>query len=109
MYLIIMQSLYFRGVLNSSFSMASGLSAPVPRGRKGKKGKMQTSQPHMPQADWLVDCNPDILLQEDSYKRHLKHHCNKYVPFHLKHPSSVESPNILQISFIWSSKISARY
>uniref|UniRef100_A0A673H5V5 Chromodomain-helicase-DNA-binding protein 7-like n=1 Tax=Sinocyclocheilus rhinocerous TaxID=307959 RepID=A0A673H5V5_9TELE len=55
----------------------SGLSAPVPRGRKGKKGKPQAVQTHMPQADWLADCNPDLLLQEDSYKRHLKHHCNK--------------------------------
>uniref|UniRef100_A0A9J8B3G1 Chromodomain helicase DNA binding protein 7 n=1 Tax=Cyprinus carpio carpio TaxID=630221 RepID=A0A9J8B3G1_CYPCA len=55
----------------------SGLSAPVPRGRKGKKGKPQAVQTRMPQADWLADCNPDILLQEDSYKRHLKHHCNK--------------------------------
>uniref|UniRef100_A0A672SML0 Chromodomain helicase DNA binding protein 7 n=1 Tax=Sinocyclocheilus grahami TaxID=75366 RepID=A0A672SML0_SINGR len=55
----------------------SGLSAPVPRGRKGKKGKPQAVQTHMPQADWLADCNPELLLQEDSYKRHLKHHCNK--------------------------------
>ncbi|XP_051984358.1 chromodomain-helicase-DNA-binding protein 7-like isoform X1 [Xyrauchen texanus] len=55
----------------------TGLSTPVPRGRKGKKGKPQAPQPHVPQADWLADCNPDILLQEDSYKRHLKHHCNK--------------------------------
>ncbi|KAF5888028.1 chromodomain-helicase-DNA-binding protein 7, partial [Clarias magur] len=55
----------------------SGLSAPVPRGRKGKKGKVLTTQTNVPQADWLVECNPDVLLQEDSYKRHLKHHCNK--------------------------------
>uniref|UniRef100_A0A4W4F105 DNA helicase n=1 Tax=Electrophorus electricus TaxID=8005 RepID=A0A4W4F105_ELEEL len=55
----------------------SGLSAPVPRGRKGKKGKLAATQTHAPQADWLADCNPDLLLQEDSYKRHLKHHCNK--------------------------------
>uniref|UniRef100_A0A3B1JQ50 Chromodomain helicase DNA binding protein 7 n=1 Tax=Astyanax mexicanus TaxID=7994 RepID=A0A3B1JQ50_ASTMX len=60
-----------------TLSNHSGLSAPVPRGRKGKKGKLPVSQPHMPQADWLADCNPDVLLQEDSYKRHLKHHCNK--------------------------------
>uniref|UniRef100_A0AAY4AQT5 DNA helicase n=1 Tax=Denticeps clupeoides TaxID=299321 RepID=A0AAY4AQT5_9TELE len=60
-----------------TLSNHSGLSAPVPRGRKGKKGKLQTQQPHAPQADWLSDCNPDVLLQEDSYKRHLKHHCNK--------------------------------
>ncbi|KAL2076371.1 hypothetical protein ACEWY4_028035 [Coilia grayii] len=55
----------------------SGLSTPVPRGRKGKKGKCQVPQTHKPQADWLANCNPDVLLQEDSYKRHLKHHCNK--------------------------------
>lgn len=30
-------------------------------------------------ADWLAGCNPDALFQEDSYKKHLKHHCNKYV------------------------------
>uniref|UniRef100_A0A3P9PJH5 Chromodomain helicase DNA binding protein 7 n=1 Tax=Poecilia reticulata TaxID=8081 RepID=A0A3P9PJH5_POERE len=55
----------------------SGLSTPVPRGRKGKKGKMTTPPPQTPRADWLATCNPDHLLQEDSYKRHLKHHCNK--------------------------------
>ncbi|GAA6106638.1 chromodomain-helicase-DNA-binding protein 7, partial [Tachysurus ichikawai] len=54
----------------------SGLSAPVPRGRKGKKGKLPATQTNVPQADWLTECNPDVLLQEDSYKRHLKHHCN---------------------------------
>ncbi|MEQ2233281.1 choline dehydrogenase 7 [Ilyodon furcidens] len=55
----------------------SGLSTPVPRGRKGKKGKMTAPPPQTPRADWLATCNPDHLLQEDSYKRHLKHHCNK--------------------------------
>uniref|UniRef100_G1KEW0 Chromodomain helicase DNA binding protein 7 n=1 Tax=Anolis carolinensis TaxID=28377 RepID=G1KEW0_ANOCA len=55
----------------------SGLSAPVPRGRKGKKVKTQSSQPVLQNADWLVSCNPDALFQEDSYKKHLKHHCNK--------------------------------
>uniref|UniRef100_A0A7M4G2F1 Chromodomain helicase DNA binding protein 7 n=1 Tax=Crocodylus porosus TaxID=8502 RepID=A0A7M4G2F1_CROPO len=55
----------------------SGLSAPVPRGRKGKKVKAQSSQPVLQDADWLASCNPDILFQEDSYKKHLKHHCNK--------------------------------
>lgn len=56
-----------------------GLSAPVPRGRKGKKVKAQSSQPVVQDADWLAGCNPDALFQEDSYKKHLKHHCNKYV------------------------------
>uniref|UniRef100_A0A8B9QAP8 Chromodomain helicase DNA binding protein 7 n=1 Tax=Apteryx owenii TaxID=8824 RepID=A0A8B9QAP8_APTOW len=55
----------------------SGLSAPVPRGRKGKKVKAQSSQPMLQDADWLTTCNPDVLFQEDSYKKHLKHHCNK--------------------------------
>ncbi|XP_061695870.1 chromodomain-helicase-DNA-binding protein 7 isoform X2 [Syngnathoides biaculeatus] len=55
----------------------SGLSTPVPRGRKGKKGKPTAPPPQTPRADWLASCNPDHLLQEDSYKRHLKHHCNK--------------------------------
>uniref|UniRef100_A0A8C3RFQ6 Chromodomain helicase DNA binding protein 7 n=1 Tax=Cyanoderma ruficeps TaxID=181631 RepID=A0A8C3RFQ6_9PASS len=55
----------------------SGLSAPVPRGRKGKKVKAQSSQPMLQDADWLTTCNPDVLFQEDSYRKHLKHHCNK--------------------------------
>ncbi|XP_010779410.1 chromodomain-helicase-DNA-binding protein 7-like, partial [Notothenia coriiceps] len=55
----------------------SGLSTPVPRGRKGKKGKPAAPTPQTPRADWLASCNPDHILQEDSYKRHLKHHCNK--------------------------------
>ncbi|KAK0144812.1 Chromodomain-helicase-DNA-binding protein 7 [Merluccius polli] len=60
-----------------TLSNHSGLSTPVPRGRKGKKGKLQAPPPQTPRADWLAGCNPDHLLQEDSYKRHLKHHCNK--------------------------------
>ncbi|XP_058384744.1 chromodomain-helicase-DNA-binding protein 7 isoform X2 [Diceros bicornis minor] len=55
----------------------SGLSAPVPRGRKGKKVKAQSAHPVVQDADWLAGCNPDALFQEDSYKKHLKHHCNK--------------------------------
>uniref|UniRef100_H3C7N9 Chromodomain helicase DNA binding protein 7 n=1 Tax=Tetraodon nigroviridis TaxID=99883 RepID=H3C7N9_TETNG len=55
----------------------SGLSTPVPRGRKGKKGKPPAQPLHVPRADWLANCNPEHILQEDSYKRHLKHHCNK--------------------------------
>lgn len=55
----------------------SGLSAPVPRGRKGKKVKAQSAHPVVQDADWLAGCNPDALFQEDSYRKHLKHHCNK--------------------------------
>uniref|UniRef100_A0A8C2AH41 Chromodomain helicase DNA binding protein 6 n=1 Tax=Cyprinus carpio TaxID=7962 RepID=A0A8C2AH41_CYPCA len=53
------------------------LSAPVPRGRKGKKLKNQLSPPELKNADWLVHCNPEVVLQDDSYKKHLKQHCNK--------------------------------
>uniref|UniRef100_A0A4W3KAU6 Chromodomain helicase DNA binding protein 9 n=1 Tax=Callorhinchus milii TaxID=7868 RepID=A0A4W3KAU6_CALMI len=53
-----------------------GLSAPVPRGRKGKKVKTQGSTFDM-QAEWLRKYNPEHLLQDDGYKKHLKHHCNK--------------------------------
>ncbi|XP_072357655.1 chromodomain-helicase-DNA-binding protein 8-like isoform X4 [Scyliorhinus torazame] len=55
----------------------SGLSAPVPRGRKGKKIKNQSSSFDVQKAVWIRKYNPDILLHDDSYKKHLKHHCNK--------------------------------
>ncbi|KAE8298782.1 Chromodomain-helicase-DNA-binding protein 6 [Larimichthys crocea] len=55
----------------------SGLSAPVPRGRKGKKMKNQLSVSEVKNADWLVNCNPEVVLQDESYKKHLKQHCNK--------------------------------
>lgn len=58
-------------------SVRPGLSTPVPRGRKGKKGKPPAQPLQVPRADWLANCNPEHILQEDSYKRHLKHHCNK--------------------------------
>lgn len=62
-----------------SFFCASGLSAPVPRGRKGKKLKNQLNVPELKNADWLVHCNPEVVLQDESYKKHLKQHCNKSV------------------------------
>uniref|UniRef100_A0A8D0CYS4 Chromodomain helicase DNA binding protein 6 n=1 Tax=Sander lucioperca TaxID=283035 RepID=A0A8D0CYS4_SANLU len=55
----------------------SGLSAPVPRGRKGKKLKNQLNVSEVKNADWLVHCNPEVVLQDESYKKHLKQHCNK--------------------------------
>ncbi|KAL7978947.1 hypothetical protein Chor_013436 [Crotalus horridus] len=54
-----------------------GLSAPVPRGRKGKKVKTQTSTFDIHKAEWLRKYNPEHLLQDDGYKKHIKHHCNK--------------------------------
>uniref|UniRef100_A0A8C6WVQ3 DNA helicase n=1 Tax=Neogobius melanostomus TaxID=47308 RepID=A0A8C6WVQ3_9GOBI len=54
----------------------SGLSVPVPRGRKGKKLKTGGGG-EVQSADWLVHCNPEVVLQDESYKKHLKQHCNK--------------------------------
>uniref|UniRef100_A0A670JD89 Chromodomain helicase DNA binding protein 9 n=1 Tax=Podarcis muralis TaxID=64176 RepID=A0A670JD89_PODMU len=54
-----------------------GLSAPVPRGRKGKKVKTQASTFDIHKAEWLRKYNPEHLLQDDGYKKHIKHHCNK--------------------------------
>ncbi|XP_014818324.1 PREDICTED: chromodomain-helicase-DNA-binding protein 8-like, partial [Calidris pugnax] len=54
----------------------SGLSIPVPRGRKGKKIKSQSSF-DVHKVDWIRKYNPDTLFQDESYKKHLKHQCNK--------------------------------
>uniref|UniRef100_A0A8D2Q6J1 Chromodomain helicase DNA binding protein 6 n=1 Tax=Varanus komodoensis TaxID=61221 RepID=A0A8D2Q6J1_VARKO len=62
---------------NQALQNHSGLSAPVPRGRKGKKTKSQMLLPEIKNADWLTTCNPEIILHDDSYKKHLKQHCNK--------------------------------
>ncbi|XP_042329104.1 chromodomain-helicase-DNA-binding protein 8 isoform X4 [Sceloporus undulatus] len=54
----------------------SGLSIPVPRGRKGKKIKPQTTFDFQ-KVDWIRKYNPDTLFQDEGYKKHLKHQCNK--------------------------------
>uniref|UniRef100_A0A8C2ESU6 Chromodomain helicase DNA binding protein 9 n=1 Tax=Cyprinus carpio TaxID=7962 RepID=A0A8C2ESU6_CYPCA len=54
-----------------------GLSAPVPRGRKGKKMKTQSSSFDIQKAEWIRKHNPEHMLSDDGYKKHLKHHCNK--------------------------------
>uniref|UniRef100_A0A8C2AMV9 Chromodomain helicase DNA binding protein 8 n=1 Tax=Cyprinus carpio TaxID=7962 RepID=A0A8C2AMV9_CYPCA len=56
----------------------SGLSIPVPRGRKGKRVKAQSSF-DVQKVEWIRKYNPDSLLLDDSYRKHLKHQCNKYV------------------------------
>ncbi|KAM6450952.1 chromodomain-helicase-DNA-binding protein 8 isoform 1-T3 [Liasis olivaceus] len=53
-----------------------GLSIPVPRGRKGKKVKSQTTF-DLQKAEWIHKYNPDTLFQDEGYKKHLKHQCNK--------------------------------
>lgn len=62
-----------------SFLFLLGLSLPVPRGRKGKKLKNQLNTPEAKNADWTVHCNPEVVLYDESYKKHLKQHCNKSV------------------------------
>ncbi|XP_075068208.1 chromodomain-helicase-DNA-binding protein 8 isoform X3 [Mixophyes fleayi] len=54
----------------------SGLSIPVPRGRKGKKVKSQSSF-DIHKADWIRKYNPDTMFHDEGYKKHLKHQCNK--------------------------------
>ena len=63
--------------LISPVLISTGLSAPVPRGRKGKKVKTQTSSFDIQKAEWLRKYNPEQLLQDEGYKKHIKHHCNK--------------------------------
>lgn len=41
--------------------------------------KNQLSVSEVKNADWLVNCNPEVVLQDESYKKHLKQHCNKSV------------------------------
>ncbi|MEQ2180464.1 hypothetical protein GOODEAATRI_001494, partial [Goodea atripinnis] len=43
----------------------------------GKKMKTQTSSFDIHKAEWLRKHNPEHMLQDDGYKKHLKHHCNK--------------------------------
>ncbi|KAL3243971.1 hypothetical protein MRX96_019550 [Rhipicephalus microplus] len=71
-----------------------GLSAPVPRGRKGKKLKNGKGEPDSPDmlADWARDdqYNPDLLLCDDGYRKHLHRHANKVLLrvrllYYLKH------------------------
>uniref|UniRef100_A0AAX7T9T2 DNA helicase n=1 Tax=Astatotilapia calliptera TaxID=8154 RepID=A0AAX7T9T2_ASTCA len=56
----------------------SGLSIPVPRGRKGKRVKAQSTF-DVQKVEWIRKYNPDTLLLDDSYRKHLKHQCNKLV------------------------------
>lgn len=70
------KSLYKLSLI-SPVLISTGLSAPVPRGRKGKKVKTQTSSFDIQKAEWLRKYNPEQLLQDEGYKKHIKHHCNK--------------------------------
>ena len=39
--------------------------------------KNQLLLPELKNADWLATCNPEVVLHDDGYKKHLKQHCNK--------------------------------
>lgn len=55
-----------------------GLSAPVPRGRKGKKLKKECSTFDIDQTN--LEVNPEKLLLDKGYKKHLQRHSNKWGP-----------------------------
>lgn len=56
-----------------------GLSAPVPRGRKGKKAKRESKNfsavIELEKDNMQMD--PEIVLSDQSYKRHIERHSNK--------------------------------
>lgn len=60
------------------YFLCLGLSIPVPRGRKGKRVKAQSTF-DVQKVEWIRKYNPDTLLLDDSYRKHLKHQCNKSV------------------------------
>lgn len=66
--------------------MYSGLSAPVPRGRKGKKNKKGDSGNKGSAFDEemaKLDFDYESVLIDDSYKKHLKRHANKLVSYEI--------------------------
>jgi len=59
----------------------SGLSAPVPRGRKGRRGGKKievTPRKTLFSADLSkVDIKPNIILADSGYRKHLERHAIK--------------------------------
>uniref|UniRef100_A0A8C8IN26 Chromodomain-helicase-DNA-binding protein 8 n=1 Tax=Oncorhynchus tshawytscha TaxID=74940 RepID=A0A8C8IN26_ONCTS len=70
----------------------SGLSIPVPRGRKGKRVKAQSSF-DVQKVEWIRKYNPDSLLLDDSYRKHLKHQCNKDIDIWMPEMEQLEVPS----------------
>jgi len=64
------------GVLN-----VSGLSAPVPRGRKGRRGGKKIDTPPRKSlftADLSkIGINPNVVLADIGYRKHLERHAIK--------------------------------
>nr|QVX32607.1 CHD6/7/8/9 [Platynereis dumerilii] len=61
------------------FKNHSGLSAPVPRGRKGKKNKkdQKGQQSAIEQEIAKSGFDPENILIDEGYKKHLQRHANK--------------------------------
>ncbi len=56
----------------------TGLSAPVPRGRKGRKKPAKEEVEDEFAAELAkLDINPEQILVDNGYKKHLKRHANK--------------------------------
>ncbi|KAL5021350.1 hypothetical protein ScPMuIL_000505 [Solemya velum] len=56
----------------------SGLSAPVPRGRKGKKAKESKRNDSLFELEKMnMELDPEVMLVDTGYKRHLQRHSNK--------------------------------
>jgi len=59
----------------------SGLSAPVPRGRKGRRGGKKIEVPQRKSlftADLSkLDINPNVILADIGYRKHLERHAIK--------------------------------
>ena len=55
-----------------------GLSTPVPRGRKGKnKSKHEESRSLIEKEISEMDLDPEKILRDKGYRKHLVRHCNK--------------------------------
>ncbi|ESN89899.1 hypothetical protein HELRODRAFT_116695 [Helobdella robusta] len=64
--------------LEKDYKNHSGLSAPVPRGRKGKKYKKDGNKRTQLDDDLLkLDIDVDGILVDESYRKHLKRQSNK--------------------------------
>ncbi|XP_061162484.1 chromodomain-helicase-DNA-binding protein 8-like [Saccostrea echinata] len=66
---------------DGSLKNHSGLSAPVPRGRKGKnkkkEGKVESGGSELFKYNKMKNCDPEIVLRDPGYRKHLHRHANK--------------------------------
>ncbi|XP_064639881.1 chromodomain-helicase-DNA-binding protein 7-like isoform X2 [Lineus longissimus] len=64
---------------DKEFKNHSGLSAPVPRGRKGHKARTEASKLADNLQNEMANCDItlDAILTDEGYKKHLQRHANK--------------------------------